>query len=122
MPRKPSLPPSILRVESLSDGRAIRPLFVENDLKSGELIPVKQDDSPPRVMKSGNELLAELAQVEAKASAANHKLALDTLFPDRVQSKPSRSIVPAIPGMRPTTKLGDKLMIYTEANPIRRGY
>lgn len=119
MPRKPTPPQPILFVQSLSTGRLITPRFVEDDLNPGELIPTAQDMRPVRELPSGNELLTAAKQVKINKQMDMLK-ALGIVEDDRPKPPPE-PIVPKIDGMRPITKLGDKLMIYIEANPIRRG-
>lgn len=119
MPFKPKAPPVILAIESLSDGREIRPLTVPNDFDPGKPIPVPQDPRAPRVMKSGNELLNEIKQAEI--DSYKQVLVLAGLG-DMVGHKPEPKLVaPIKPGMRPVGKLGDKLVMSIPADPIRRG-
>ena len=118
MPFKPKPPPPILRIESLSTGREFRPLFLENDLEPDKPIPVPPDDSPIRQMKSGNELLNEIKRKEIE----DYKQVLVVAgLGNLVGHKPEPKLVaPELPGMRPVTKLGNKLVISIPKDPIRR--
>jgi hypothetical protein len=120
MPFKPKPPPVILAIESLSDGREIRPSHYRDELNGGKMMPIPQDPRPPRVMKSGNELLSEIKQKEIDTYA---KVLVKAGLGDLIGHKPEPKLVaPIKPGMRPVGKLGDKLVMSIPANPIRRGY
>ena len=118
MPFKPKPPPPILRIESLSIGLEIRPLTVPNDFDPDKPIPVPQDPRAPRVMKSGNELLNEIKRKEIE----DYKQVLVVAgLGNLVGHKPEPKLVaPELPGMRPVTKLGNKLVISIPKDPIRR--
>jgi hypothetical protein len=59
MPRKPKQPSFDLKIEGLSDGREIRPKTFVSDF-GGEVLPVVQDPSPAKVMKSAQEVKNEI--------------------------------------------------------------
>lgn len=56
MPRKPKLPPLILKIESLSTGREFRPECIVDELGGGGMIPVAQDMRPVRELETGREM------------------------------------------------------------------
>lgn len=118
MPRKVSLPPAILKVESLSDGREIRPKSFVEDFPEGRELPVKPDPTPARVMQSGNELLD--ARKRAKLAAQLNMLKAVGIVEDDRPKPPPKPVIPEKPGMRAIGKLGDDRVIYVPLPPYRR--
>lgn len=118
MPRKVSLPPMIFRIESLSDGREIIDETFVSDIGEHETLPMKQGPNPPRVMKSSNEIIAEIARAKADHAAKALELIVEALSP---KPKPVQPQAPIVEGMRPIGKLGRDRAIYIPADPIRRG-
>lgn len=119
MPRATKLPPPILRIESLSTGREMRPESFVDDF-TGEALPMVQDDSPVRPPMDANEF--DRARHRAKAEAQAEILRKAGI----IKSEPEpRLVTPTIPGMRPVAQLesrGKALAVYMPANPLRRGY
>jgi hypothetical protein len=118
MPRKVGPPPLVLRIESLSDGREIRPETFVSDFGEHETLPVKPDPRPARVMRSGDEILNEIKQRKIDAGV-NMLKAIGIIPDDRPKPEPKPK-PPEVKGQRAIARLGDSFAIMFISDPIRR--
>jgi hypothetical protein len=104
MPRRPMLPPEILRVEGLSDGQEPKREPMVDDFDQTVLIEPIVQAKPVRMLQTADELRSA-AQRENRAMAG---MLLEEL--GLTKPKPAVEVAPVNPGMRAIATLNGKAM------------